>query len=226
MEHVRKAFDDAAARYDSTRKYIIPDMDGFYGAAVWAADWPAEDPAVLDIGAGTGLLSAMIVEKFPVARVTLLDISDRMLEVARARFSGNPRVRFVVADYSREELPGVFDIVCSALSIHHLDHAQKRDLFARIHAALVPGGIFVNADQVEPPCDWLSRKYREYWDSHLAGAPIDPAEVEAARARREALDQNAPLLDQVRWLGEAGFSCVDVVYKNRTFCVFVARKGE
>ncbi|MDH7509949.1 MAG: methyltransferase domain-containing protein [Methanolinea sp.] len=226
MEHVKRAFDAVAAHYDAQRKYIIPDMDDFYGAAAWAADWPGNDPLVLDIGAGTGLLSALILGKFPLATLTLLDISEGMLEVARKRFLGCPRVRFVVADYSRADLPGKYDIVCSALSIHHLEHEDKRQLFRKIYQALSPGGIFVNADQVKAPSDWLSRKYREYWDSYLALAPIDPGELEAARVRRETLDKNALLLDQVRWLAEAGFSGVDVVYKNRTFCVFVGKKGE
>jgi tRNA (cmo5U34)-methyltransferase len=226
MEHVKRAFDAVAAQYDAQRKYIIPDMDGFYGAAVWAADWPGKDPSILDIGAGTGLLSALFLEKFPLATLTLLDISDGMLEVARKRFARSPRVSFVVADYSRDDLPGKYDIVCSALSIHHLEHGDKQQLFRKIFRALSPGGIFVNADQVEAPCDWLSRKYLEYWDSFLALAPIDPGELESARIRRETLDKNAPLLDQVRWLADAGFSGVDVVYKNRTFCVFVGKKGE
>lgn len=226
MEDVRRAFDAVASQYDGQRKYIIPDLDGFYGAAVWAADWPGDNPFVLDIGAGTGLLSAMILKKFPFATLTLLDISDRMLEVARRRFLGCPRVRFVVADYSRENLSGRYDIVCSALSIHHLEHEDKQQLFRKIYRILSPGGIFVNADQVEAPSDWLSLKYREYWDSHLARATLDPKELEAAKIRRETLDKNAPLLDQLRWLMEAGFSGVDVVYKNRTFCVFVGKKGE
>ncbi len=226
MEDVKKAFDSAAEQYDALRRYIIPDLDGFYGAAVWAADWPADDPRVLDIGAGTGLLSALILGKFPRATLTLLDISDRMLDVAKRRFFGSTRVRYVVADYSREEIPGKYDLVCSALSIHHLEHADKKRLFEKVFGLLSPGGVFVNADQVEAPSEWLSRKYRDYWNSHLIKARIDPGELEAAVTRRETLDKNAPLLDQMRWLAEAGFSGVDVVYKNRTFCVFVGKKAE
>jgi tRNA (cmo5U34)-methyltransferase len=59
MEHVRKAFDAVATEYDAQREYIIPDLRQYYGAAVWAAE-SKEDPAILDIGAGTGLLSAML----------------------------------------------------------------------------------------------------------------------------------------------------------------------
>jgi len=44
---------------------------------------------VLDLGAGTGLLSALIAEACPRARLTLVDVSERMLGVARERFSSS-----------------------------------------------------------------------------------------------------------------------------------------
>jgi len=224
MENVRKAFDAIADRYDGQRKYVIPRMEDFYEAAVWAAAWPGSGPAILDIGAGTGLLSALLLQKYPLATLTLIDISEKMLEVARERFANNPRVRFVAADYSRVALPGRYDLVCSALSIHHLEHDDKRRLFRQIFHALNPGGLFVNADQAEAQSGWLNRMNREYWDSFVAASPILRDELDAAMGRRDTLDKNAKLLDQVSWLSEAGFSGVDIVYKNRVFCVFVGKK--
>lgn len=225
MEHVRDAFDAIAAQYDSQRRYVIPQMEEFYGAAVWAATWPGNNPAILDIGAGTGLLSALLLQRYPGAALTLLDISGKMLEVARERFTGNSQVRFLVADYSREPLPGRYDLICSALSIHHLEHVEKRKLFMRVRDALNPGGLFVNADQAEAHSRWLSRMNTEYWDSFVASSPFNKDELKAAMERRDSLDRNAKLFDQVAWLRAAGFSGVDIVYKNRMFCVFVGKKG-
>ncbi len=85
MEHTKNAFDNIAAEYDAQRKYIIPLMDEYYGAAVWAAELPEGQPAILDIGAGTGLLSALRAAKFPTASLTLMDISENMLDIARER---------------------------------------------------------------------------------------------------------------------------------------------
>jgi tRNA (cmo5U34)-methyltransferase len=45
---------------------------------------------------------------------------------------------------------GPFDLVVSTLAVHHLDAAGKADLFARVAAALAPGGRFVLADVVVP----------------------------------------------------------------------------
>ena len=87
MEHIREAFNRFAQDYDSQREYIIPDMRQYYGAAVWAMESRAQ-PEILDVGAGTGLLSAFLLEKFPDARLTLMDISENMLEMAKKRFAG------------------------------------------------------------------------------------------------------------------------------------------
>lgn len=226
MENVREAFDAIAELYDGQRKYVIPRMEELYEAAVWAAAWPGSSPAILDIGAGTGLLSALLLEKYPEATITLIDISEKMLEVARKRFAGNPHVQFVAGDYSRERLPGTYDLVCSALSIHHLDHEDKKRLFFRIFHVLNPGGIFVNADQADAQSGWLRRMNTEYWDAFVARSPGSRKELAAAMVRRDTLDKNAPLLDQIAWLTDAGFSGVDIVYKNRVFCVFVGKKEE
>ncbi|MHB8053615.1 MAG: class I SAM-dependent methyltransferase, partial [Methanoregula sp.] len=147
MEHIRKAFDAVATEYDAQREYVIPEMRQFYSALVWAAESPPASPVILDIGAGTGLLSRLLLEKYPGATITLLDISEKMLAVARERFSGCNNVVFRAGDYSRVDLGGPYDLVCSALSIHHLEPEDKRRLFGRIFSVLAPGGVFANADQ-------------------------------------------------------------------------------
>lgn len=224
MDHIRKAFDAVATGYDAQREYVIYDMRQFYAAAVWAAESPSESPEILDVGAGTGLLSALLLEKYPTATITLLDISEMMLAVAQERFSGRGNVTFRTGDYSRVDLGGPYDLVCSALSIHHLEPADKRRLFGRIFSALRPGGLFVNADQAEGETPYFTGKYREYWDDFLKNGPLNTSENAEIRRRRDTLDKNEKLSVQLAWLHEAGFSAVDVVYKNRNFIVTAAGK--
>lgn len=224
MEHIKEAFDAVATEYDAQREFVIPKMRDFYGAAIESAVSEKESPAILDVGAGTGLLSALLLEKYPAATIMLLDISDKMLAVAEKRFGGRSTITFRTGDYSRVDLGGPYDLVCSALSIHHLDAGDKRRLFSRIFSALIPGGLFVNADQAEGETPYFSRRYREYWDEFLKNGPLKPEESREILRRRDTLDRNEKLSDQLAWLSEAGFSDVDVVYKNRTFIVTVARK--
>jgi len=225
MEHIKKAFDAVATEYDAQREHVIPDMRNYYGAAVWAAESPSQAPSILDVGAGTGLLSALLLEKYPGAAITLLDISEKMLAVAKERFSKKETVSFRTGDYAQADLGGPYDLVCSALSIHHLEPGDKRRLFLKIYRALSPGGIFVNADQAEGETPYFSERYLAYWNDFLANGPLSAHEHAEILKRRNTLDKNEKLSVQLAWLREAGFSDVDVVYRNRTFIVTVAGKA-
>lgn len=225
MEHIRDAFNAFATEYDSQREFVIPDLKGFYTAAVWVAKTDRKAPDILDIGAGTGLLSAFFLQKFPDATFTLMDIAENMLEVAKERFRERGRIRYVVCDYSKADLGGPYDIICSALSIHHLETNDKRQLFHRVFSALRPGGIFINADQADGETFYFRQRYLDYWNDFLETGPLNDSGRAEIFRRRDSLDKNEKLSVQLHLLEEAGFSDVDAVYKNRTFVVTAARKG-
>jgi tRNA (cmo5U34)-methyltransferase len=225
MERVKEAFDAIASEYDDQRRWIIPEFEDFYQNAVRAADWPGSDPTILDIGAGTGLLSALMLEKFPRAALTLVDISDSMLQVARKRFSGSQDVSCRINDYRTGDLGGPYDIICSALSVHHLDHEEKRSLYERIYHALRSGGVFVNAEQVEGETPEQHQRNMKYWDDFVRSGPLPESVAKSAMARRDSLDRTEKLSVQLAWLRELGFFPVDVVYKNRMMVVMRGKKG-
>ena len=225
MDHIRDAFNAFATEYDSQREFVIPDLKGFYTAAAWAAETDRDAPEIMDVGAGTGLLSAILLQKFPDATLTLMDIAENMLDVARERFRSRAWVRYVVCDYRSADLGGPYDIIGSALSIHHLEADDKRRLFHRIFVSLRPGGMFVNADQADGETPYFRQRYLEYWNDFLRNGPLPDSGRREILKRRDALDRNEKLSSQIQWLNEAGFSDVDVVYRNRTFIVTAARKN-
>lgn len=222
-EEIKRLFDAGAIGYDTQRRKLIPCFDEFYGAAVSWASAGKDDPRILDLGAGTGLFAGLLKRKYPRASVTLIDVSERMLEAARARFDGDPLVQYVAADYTEYEFTGVYDLVISALSIHHLPHSDKRSLFRTVHGLLAEGGVFVNADQAAGASPFFDERYRERWLRAIRQSGLAEEEIEASLARRK-LDRNASVSDQIEWLREAGFADADCVYKSEDFAVFFARK--
>ena len=62
-----------------------------------------------------------------------------------------------------------YDHIISAMSVHHLLHDTKRELYMKIHAALKPGGKYVEGDSVIPT-EMESQFLAEYYES-VAGMP-------------------------------------------------------
>jgi tRNA (cmo5U34)-methyltransferase len=93
---------------------------------------------------------------------------------------------------------GNFDLVVSALAVHHIDGAGKADLFARIAARLPPGGRFVLGDVV---------------------VPEDPADV--ATPIDGVYDKPSTVDDQLLWLAATGLNA-EVVWARQDLAVIVA----
>lgn len=225
-ETIRVAFDSVAASYDGLRRKLIPDFDGFYGVALNLLGEAVGDRPFdcIDLGVGTGLFSEMILRRFPRATIEGVDFASKMIETARDRLAAyGERMRLRLADYDRAPLGGPVEAVVSALSIHHLEHEAKRRLFCEIHAALAPGGIFVNADQSLGATPEVEAAYQRRWESDMRAADVGEADFAAALGRA-ALDRSATFADQLTWLEEAGFVDADIAWKRHRFTVFCARK--
>ena len=214
-------FGAGARDYDRARRQLVPNFDDFYGAVFDSLTFEEDRPLrVLDLGAGTGLLSAMVAERFPNARITLTDISEEMLEVSRRRFSADPTCfDFRAMDYAGEEGWGEYEIIVSALSIHHLEDSDKRRIFRKAYESLLPGGAFINADQVLGAKPEIEERCHEYWLRQARGSSVAEADLNAALERMKE-DKSATLASQLVWLIEAGFNPVDCVYKDHQFAVY------
>ncbi|MEC0227136.1 class I SAM-dependent methyltransferase [Paenibacillus alba] len=223
-ENITMKFNEVAEKYDSQRRKLIPCFDDFYQTAAALAQTNQPAPRILDLGAGTGLFSSYILEQNPAAKLTLIDLSQGMLDVAKLRFGNNqPNITMFTGDYSTFESSEPFDCIVSALSIHHLEDAAKQILFDHIYKLLKPGGLFVNADQVLGSSPFLDQLYRSDWEAKIEATDLSYEALQAAYERTK-LDKMAPLDQQLDWLRTTGFIDVDCVYKYYNFVVMYARK--
>jgi L-threonylcarbamoyladenylate synthase len=155
---------------------------------------------ILELGTGTAATATRLLEHHPDAILVGVDTSAGMLEAARARLPAE-RVQLRLGQLEDALPEGPFDLVASALAVHHLDGSQKAELFTRIHGVLARGGRFVLADVV---------------------VPDDPADAQIELT--PGFDKPSSVPEQLRWLGDAGFEA-KVVWERGDLAVIVATVG-
>ncbi|OXS59156.1 SAM-dependent methyltransferase [Cohnella sp. CIP 111063] len=222
---VSSKFDEVSREYDRQRKKLIPCFDDFYGVSVSVAEAGSDCPEILDLGAGTGLFSSLMLRKYPQANITLIDISEKMLDIAKSRLEGVANVTYVLDDYTNYVVPGKYDIIVSALSIHHLTDANKRALYRNAYSNLKNNGVFVNADQVLGHTPFIESLYKNDWKKKVEASDLTREEIASAYERTK-LDKMTELATQIDWMREVGFSDADCVYKYFNFVVLYGRKGD
>lgn len=174
----------------------VPGYDRLQDAVARASRGPTVE-RILDLGVGTGETSVRVRDVHPGAELVGIDVNDAMLAAARLRL---PVADLRVARLEDPLPEGPFDLVVTALAVHHLDGAGKADLFARVAARLRPGGRFVIADLV---------------------VPADPADV--VTEIDGVYDRPSSLADQLTWLERAGLDAA-VVWAERDLAVVVAER--
>ena len=161
--------------YPSTIRREVHDYDRLQ-AEIAGATRDLAPRRILDLGVGAGETAKQVLAMHPDARLVGIDSSAEMLEGAAAVLPAE-RVTLVQRDLGDELPGGSFDLVVSALAIHHLEGDRKAVLFERIAGALAPDGRFVMGDVV---------------------VPGDPAE--ALIENEPGYDHPSPLGDQLEWM--------------------------
>ena len=173
----------------------VPDYDRLQDELARATDG-VDARRVLELGTGSGVTSQRVLARHPHAHLTGVDSSEHMLAAADL-----PGADLRLQDLGEPLPEGPFDLVFSALAIHHLDAAAKADLFARVAAVLAPGGRFVMADVI---------------------VPEDPGDVVTPLDAGFDLPETVP--DLLRWLQDAGLRG-RVAWQARDLAVLAARQA-
>jgi malonyl-CoA O-methyltransferase len=131
-----KGFDEQAAVYDSVAN-VQAEV-----ARRLAARLSGQPQRILEIGCGTGLLSAHLAARFPGAELVLTDIAPRMLAQARRRLGQGAAYRLMDGQFPDAAL-GEFDLIASSLAFQWFDDLPGA--VARLSNMLAPGGVLAFA---------------------------------------------------------------------------------
>ena len=221
---IEKQFNLIANEYDKNRRKFLPCFDDFYiHSTKFIVSNIPKPKRILDLGAGTGLLSYFWLQHCPESEYVLVDIADEMLDVARKRFSGMSNISYEVLNYMNVLPSGNFDVVASALSVHHLENEDKLNLFGRIYDLLPSGGLFVNYDQFCAGHSELDHWFDSYWESQLAFSGLTDHDI-ALWKERKKLDRECSLEQEIEMLQQSNFKVVKGIYSYQKFSVIVAIK--
>jgi len=146
---------------------------------------------LLDFGTGVGNALPFLHEQFPACHLTGVDVSQRSLEVARARFADIAEL----LEFDGQHIPGAdgsFGLALAACVFHHIDHSEHIAKLTEIRRVLAHGG-------------WLLVYEHNPWN------PL------TRKAVRECpFDENAELMTAAtlsRRARAAGFASVTVRYR-------------
>jgi hypothetical protein len=234
-----EAFDAAA---EHIHPYYIAVQDQILEHLPFAPD---AEFLLADLGGGSGRLLERVLEKFPNARVVVVDQSAPFLALAERRLRAfGPRAQIVerrLQDDWPAELPRNPDALVSMSAIHHLDPSEKRALYGQCFTALAPGGLFMNGDEYRPESDddylaamqWWTDKKNHAEERGLIPATFRPM-FEAwydrnvrrfGEPKQSGDDCHETIAAQVDYLRDAGFARVETVWTQKLWAVVIARKS-
>ena len=210
--------------YDSRIRTFIPAYEQLLDAAARAlCGLDTRTPHIVDLGTGTGALSAACLRVCPGARLTGIDADGEILEMARQRLAAQGSLAsFVQSSFLDVALPAC-DAIVASLALHHVRTAdRKRQLYRDCGAALRAGGLLVSADAHPAADSALAALGREEWRRHLRVTYSDQ-EADRYFAAWAEEDVYVPLPLELELLRDAGFT-PEVVWRQGVFAVIAARR--
>ena len=102
---------------------------------------------VLDLGAGTGLELIEFYKRFKDAKVTAIDVSEKMLERLKQRDFGD-KVEIICGSFFDVDFGKNYDAVISTSALHHFLKEDKFVIYKKVFDSLKDGGIFLNNDKI------------------------------------------------------------------------------
>ncbi len=236
-EPTREWGEDESETYRSLSAFVVPERERQTEIIVALVE-AAADGDMLDICCGEGLLARALLDAVPEGRVLAYDGSPSMLAETRRRCGEDPRLRTLVIDIAEtgwRKFQRPLRAAVSSLAVHHLDAAGKRRLFADLHAALAPGGVFVLADVIRPATKAGDAVAARMWDEEVERRSLslagDRSGLEAFREadwnnfrheKLDPIDKPSTIAEHLDWLREAGFADVDLHWMLAGQAIFSA----
>ncbi|MGM0640666.1 MAG: class I SAM-dependent methyltransferase [Thermotogota bacterium] len=213
-ENMEQFFDNRVDSYDEYMKKNVDDYNNYYskfGEYLYKS-LEKKEIKILNLGAGTGIELKVLLEYFPEAEITALDISEKMLKKLKRKFKSYKISTIKDSYLNLDKYGDKFDCIISSMTMHHYFGNKKAKIFQSIHKSLNPNGLYIEGDyfsKTEEEQDFLIKEFLDKKISEVEGHFDIPLTIE----------------NEIDLLKKSGFKSVDMIYeKNKKNHIIVARK--
>ena len=217
MDRLEKMADFFTARIDSYDNHMINEVEGCREGYLKMAELiPDETETLLDLGCGTGLELEAIWTRKPEISVTGIDLTPAMLDRLKKKYT-NRDVTLIEADYMAYELGTErYDAAVSFQTLHHFTHEEKLALYRKLRQALKAGGCYIE-------CDYMAET-QEQEDYFFAEKARLEKQQNLVKGEYYHFDTPCTMDHQKRLLKQAGFSSVEVVWRQENTTILYAKR--
>lgn len=231
VEEIRQFFDADVERFSNLETGQTATMDAPLAMQLVAQAAAATTPnaqSILDVGCGAGNYSLKLLQQLPDRDVTLVDLSQNMLQRAVERVSAATKGRVTPIQSDIRELQlgeSKFDIIVASAVLHHLRTDEEwTAVFKSFYQALRPNGSIWIFDLVESSIAPVQALLWKRWGEYLSALQGDEYR-DGVFQHVEMEDTPRPLFYQLDLLRQVGFSDVEVLHKISCFAAFGALKA-
>lgn len=222
---VEDFYDQLSNEYTSLISKCVPRYDEMLFNLFCYLPKDFKPQRILDLGCGTGNLTAAILAHFPDAEIHVLDISADILKQCKERFKGNTNIHYHQQDFSALDFSNeYFDLVVSSIAIHHIPDEQKLKLYQKIHHILKSGGIFEFADQTRGATEEIYQKHIARWKEAAFSLGSTQENWDMWMQHQDDHDYHTEVSWHLEKLKSSGFETVDILWKNIMWAVIYAKK--
>ncbi len=213
QDNISKEFDAFSSNYTEDMTNVVPHYLKLMSCFRTGVKKDFHPEHILDLGVGNGNSMAEVLPVFPNAQYTMLDASPEMLSIAEKRFEGynTNSIESYFSDYEYGE--SKYDYIIAGFSLHHCDANEKKQLFHKLYQTLKHNGVFSFSDLCINKTDSEHQQLLQEWKEFILKYANEDKWL-WLKEHYEAFDRPSRFEDQKSWLLEAGFSNMDIYWRE------------
>jgi len=143
--YVEQKFDEIAQKYDRFNDLITFGMHRYWKRFVVRQTGLHPEEHCLDLCCGTGDIAREVLRQYPASKVTGLDFSQKMLNIAKSKSSNYSGIQYLLGDAMEIPFPDTnFDAVTIGYGLRNVPNLNG--CLQEILRVLKPGGVLVSLD--------------------------------------------------------------------------------